>query len=191
MPQKKDPRSRFTILDFVQFLGGVLALCCILSYVFTGTSTWGYTGKYLNSQYYKFVVQHQLISHESILFTTDELALYNGTDTNLPIYVSVNGTVFDVSYGRDIYGPDHGRYHLFAGHDYSRVFVNGCFHRKDQWTFDLRGLDEKEAEIKLQSWIKYYRKHPQYWEVGQLQLPNLNNQPIPEECRDGLKLPSF
>ncbi|VEU23833.1 DEKNAAC105038 [Brettanomyces naardenensis] len=180
-----DIRRRFTFLDLFRILGGVLLLNVILSYSLTGTTTWGYAGKHLNPRYYL-----SLINQSSQEFTIDRLSLYNGTDSSLPIYVSVNGTVFDVSYGRDMYGPG-GRYHLFAGHDYSRLFVNGCFKNTDQWTSDLRGLDKVDSQNKLTSWIHYYTDHPQYWKVGELKLPELETTEPPPICNDGLKFPRY
>jgi membrane-associated progesterone receptor component len=44
-------------------------------------------------------------------FTAKQLSYFDGekdekTGENKPIYMSVNGTVFDVSDGRNFYGPD-------------------------------------------------------------------------------------
>lgn len=69
-----------------------------------------------------------------------ELSLYNGQDPEKPIYVAVNGSVFDVSANRLTYGP-MGGYHFFAGRDAARAFVTGCF--QTDLTWDLRGLEEK------------------------------------------------
>lgn len=52
------------------------------------------------------------------VFTPEELLNYAGTanQTNPSglIYISVRGTVYDVTAGADFYGPDSG-YHAFAG----------------------------------------------------------------------------
>ena len=58
--------------------------------------------------------------------TPAELALFNGTDTQKPIFLAINGTIFDVSEGRHTYGPGGG-YNVFAGRDATRAFVTGCF----------------------------------------------------------------
>ena len=46
-------------------------------------------------------------------FRCAELAYYDGTEDR-PIYIAADGFVFDVSSGRDFYGPGAG-YHPFAG----------------------------------------------------------------------------
>ena len=47
-----------------------------------------------------------------------DLKKYNGSDNNLPIYIGLNGLVYDVSSGRDFYKTD-GPYHYLAGKDSS------------------------------------------------------------------------
>jgi predicted heme/steroid binding protein len=71
--------------------------------------------------------------------TPTELALYDGTDPNLPIYLAINGTIFDVSANPGIYGPGGG-YHFFSGRDATRAFVTGCF--QDDLTQDMTGVEE-------------------------------------------------
>jgi len=50
--------------------------------------------------------------------TTQELSKYNGDDPNLPIYIGLNGLVYDVSEGRSFYDTN-GSYHYLAGKDSS------------------------------------------------------------------------
>ena len=64
---------------------------------------------------------------------------YDGTNPDLPIYVAVNGSIFDVSVSAHTYGPG-GSYHFFAGHDATRAYVTGCF--SEDITPDLRGVEE-------------------------------------------------
>jgi predicted heme/steroid binding protein len=71
--------------------------------------------------------------------TPTQLSLYNGTDPSLPIYLAINGTIFDVSANRGIYGPGGG-YNFFAGRDATRAFVTGCF--REDLTPDLDGVEE-------------------------------------------------
>jgi predicted heme/steroid binding protein len=75
----------------------------------------------------------------TISLTDDELSLYNGTDPALPIYVGLNGSIYDVSASAHTYGPG-GSYSFFAGRDAARGFITGCF--AEDLTPDLRGLEE-------------------------------------------------
>lgn len=52
-------------------------------------------------------------------FTEAELAKYDGTDPQLPIYIGLNGYVYDVSEGKKYYAPE-GAYHYLAGKDSSK-----------------------------------------------------------------------
>ena len=62
---------------------------------------------------------------------------YDGSDPTKPIYLALNGTIYDVSANPGTYGPG-GSYHFFAGRDAARAFLTGCF-MEDQ-TPDLRGV---------------------------------------------------
>lgn len=48
--------------------------------------------------------------------TEDDLKQYDGTDTEKPIYLAINGTIFDVSASPAFYGP--------GGH-YREAFIAG------------------------------------------------------------------
>jgi predicted heme/steroid binding protein len=79
-----------------------------------------------------------------VYLTDTELAQYDGTDPTKPIYLALNGTIYDVSSNPDTYGPG-GSYHFFAGRDAARAFLTGCF-QEDQ-TPDLRGVEEMYIPI--------------------------------------------
>lgn len=51
-------------------------------------------------------------------FTASELARYDGTDPSLPIYLGLNGYVYDVTAGKSFYEPGGG-YHFLVGRDAS------------------------------------------------------------------------
>jgi predicted heme/steroid binding protein len=70
--------------------------------------------------------------------TDEELRAYDGTDPSKPIYLALNGTIYDVSSNPKTYGPG-GSYHFFAGRDAARAYLTGCF-QEDQ-TPDLRGVE--------------------------------------------------
>lgn len=65
--------------------------------------------------------------------------MHDGRDhPAVPIYVALNGSVYDVSASPHLYGPG-GSYHFFAGRDATRAFVTGCF--EEDLTGDLRGVE--------------------------------------------------
>ena len=59
-------------------------------------------------------------------FTPPELLPYNGLN-NMPVYLAVRGRVFDVTAGRNFYGPG-GPYANFAGRDASRGLALSLIH---------------------------------------------------------------
>lgn len=50
------------------------------------------------------------------IYTKASLAKYDGEDLSLPIYIALEGSVYDVSSGREFYAPG-GTYHFLAGTD--------------------------------------------------------------------------
>nr|XP_027065094.1 membrane-associated progesterone-binding protein 4-like isoform X2 [Coffea arabica] len=76
------------------------------------------------------------------LFSAEELSFYNGSDPQLPIYLAIVGSVFDVTKGKSHYGAGGG-YNHFAGRDASRAFVSGNF-TGDGLTDSLQGLSSPE-----------------------------------------------
>jgi predicted heme/steroid binding protein len=67
-----------------------------------------------------------------------ELTKYDGPDPTKPIYLALNGTIYDVSASPQTYGPG-GSYHFFAGRDAARAFLTGCF--AEDAIPDLRGVE--------------------------------------------------
>lgn len=102
-------------------------------------------------------------------YTPRTLLPFNGAD-NGPVFFAVRGKVFDVSRGRNFYGPG-GPYSNFAGRDASRGLACGSFD-EDMLTEDLDGpldtladLGKDELEA-LQGWEE--RFHDKYDIVGRL-----------------------
>jgi hypothetical protein len=120
--------------------------------------------------------------------------------------VAVNGTVFDVSANRMIYGPGGG-YNFFAGRDATRAFVTGCF--KEDLTADMRGVETmfmpiedvadetvtpaqrkirrekelREAKAKVEAtvrrWVGFFRNHKTYFEAGKVVGGEITGEPWP------------
>ncbi|KAF7592290.1 hypothetical protein BBP40_000421 [Aspergillus hancockii] len=181
-----------SILDIIRVLVTLVIASCGLSYYMTSSESflWGYRPWYTRWPVLVRYLQGPL------LLTPDQLSLYNGTDASLPIYLAINGTIFDVSANPLVYGPG-GHYNFFTGKDATRAFVTGCF-QEDQ-THDLRGVEEmfmpidEEAELATLSsgerkirreqdrrvarasvqkqvahWAGFFRDHKKYFEAGRV-----------------------
>ena len=109
---------------------------------------------------------------EPILFKTytpPELLPNNGENSQ-PVYLAVRGRVFDVTSGRNFYGPG-GPYANFAGRDASRGLACGSFDEEmltknlEGPLDDLTGLGEDEMEA-LRGWEERFEE--KYLVVGKL-----------------------
>lgn len=100
-------------------------------------------------------------------FTKEQLAYFDGkkdekTEEDKPLYLSLEGTVFDVSKGKDFYGPG-GPYELFAGHECGVAMAKFSF--ETALLDDVKGCaDLKPGEkVELEGWIEkftHYRCYP-------------------------------
>ena len=131
----EDQGPVISLLDVFRIILTLLATSCALSYYLTSGDSfvWNFQPWFAKPGALKSYFRGPL------QFTPAELSLYNGTDAGLPIYLSINRTVFDVTAGRHTYGPG-GSYSAFAGKDATRAFVTGCF--AEDSTLDLRGAEE-------------------------------------------------
>ncbi|WJX38804.1 Membrane-associated progesterone-binding protein 4 [Trifolium repens] len=116
------------------------------------------------------------------LFSTQELALFNGTDQGLPILLGILGSVFDVTKGKTHYGLGGG-YNHFAGRDASRAFVSGNF-TGDGLTDSLRGLSSTEVKSVV-DWRDFYLRSYKY--VGKLVGRYYDNQGNPTKYLKGVE----
>ena len=88
----------------------------------------------------------------------------------MPVYLAVRGQVFDVTPGRNFYGPG-GPYENFAGRDASRGLACGSFDEnmltEDLYgpLDDLKGLGEEEMAA-LADWEARFSE--KYMVVGKL-----------------------
>ncbi|KAJ1531878.1 hypothetical protein ONE63_000526 [Megalurothrips usitatus] len=97
------------------------------------------------------------------LFSTEEVAKFNGEEGSPGIYLVILGKVYDVSRGSKHYGPG-GSYHAFAGRDASRAFVTGDF-SENGTTDDVTGLTPDDLKS-IQDWSQFY--HNEYTYKGKL-----------------------
>ncbi|KAI9737014.1 MAG: hypothetical protein M1834_000603 [Cirrosporium novae-zelandiae] len=102
-------------------------------------------------------------------FTPLTLLPYNGTN-NQPIYFAVRGKVFDVTPGRNFYGPG-GPYQNFAGRDATRGLACQSFD-EEMLTSDLDGPLDDLADLgpeemeNLRGWEERFNE--KYLVVGEL-----------------------
>lgn len=111
----------------------------------------------------------------------------------------MNGTIYDVTNGRNFYGPG-GSYHFFSGADASRAFITTCF--DSDITPDTRGVElmftpkddpeidslytsgelkkkkeqekrhaQKEAYKALKHWADFFENSLKYNKVGLVKRP--------------------
>ncbi|KAL2024362.1 hypothetical protein VTK56DRAFT_8844 [Thermocarpiscus australiensis] len=192
----EDAYSSF-YLDILRVLTFLFLASCGLSYLISNGETffWGMSNppKYMQLKWWK----RQLSG--PIYLTPSELAQYDGSDPAKPIYLAINGTIYDVSSNPATYGPG-GSYHFFAGCDAARAYVTGCF--AEDRTPDLRGVEEMflplddpavdghwgaaelermraaeraEAERKVHEgllhWVNFFKNHKKYEFVGYVKRP--------------------
>ncbi|CCM04032.1 uncharacterized protein FIBRA_06189 [Fibroporia radiculosa] len=113
------------------------------------------------------------------LFSEGMLTTFDGTNDLKPVYIAIDGDVYDVSPSRLTYGPG-GPYHMLAGRDAARAFGTGCF--ATHLTHDLRGLGEDELRG-VENWKLFYAEHKKYVKVGRVSHPPIDpSSPIPEHC---------
>ncbi|KAI9889913.1 MAG: hypothetical protein M1814_004636 [Vezdaea aestivalis] len=122
-----------TILDIIRVVLGVLLVNSLLSYYVTSDSIfWNYRPRWTRPAHIKAYFKGP------VELTDTELLAYDGSNPSLPIYLAINGTIFDVSSSPSHYGPG-GSYNFFAGHDATRAYVTGCFDTDITW--DIRGVE--------------------------------------------------
>ncbi|TID17962.1 cytochrome b5 [Venturia nashicola] len=134
-----EKRSGINVVDILRGITGLLLLTAALSWFITGESivwNWRQLPTLLGSA-------KRAVGGE-VLLTDAELAQYDGTDLSKPIYVGLNGSIYDVSASPQTYGAGGG-YSFFSGKDAARAFVTGCF--QEDLTPDLRGVEDMYIPI--------------------------------------------
>jgi hypothetical protein len=142
------------------------------------------------------------------------LKRYDGSDPSLPLYLAINGTIYDVSSGRRFYGPG-GSYQYFGGVDATRAFVTGCF--AEDITPDLRGVElmylpeddpaidgqyssgalkklkeqerryaKAQVEDGVRHWVDFFANSPKYTKVGTVKRGPVEGPP-PVLCQKALE----
>ncbi|KAK9721142.1 hypothetical protein K7432_003670 [Basidiobolus ranarum] len=175
----REPRAQANSIikllkDIVYGILVVLTVFFVASYTITDTFTWGIQNKYTNWR--NWVPRKQLLLSEA------ELSRFNGEDPKLPVYIAIDGDVYDVTAGGSFYTKG-GSYGFFSGRDAARAYVTGCF--QEHLTHDLRGLTKSQLEG-LKGWKDFYKNHHSYYQIGQVVHPPIDpKSPIPADCNSG------
>ena len=186
----EDAGPIISVIDILRIVFTLIAAALAGSYYLTSgeSFTYGYKPPFTSlaeiKQYFQGPLQ----------LTPAQLAQYDGKDPTKPIYMAINGTIYDVSASPQMYGPGGG-YSVFSGRDATRAFITGCF--AEDRTHDMRGAelvympidDPKEdispAEKKLRTererrealkkvdseilkWQSFYGNSQKYFEVGKV-----------------------
>ncbi|KAF4507223.1 hypothetical protein G6O67_005885 [Ophiocordyceps sinensis] len=202
-------------LDVLRVLTFLLLASCGLSYVISGGESWawGVTPRlgFLQPDWWRAKMAWP------VYMTLHELSAYDGRDPDKPLYLGINGTIYDVSNGRHMYGPG-ASYHAFAGHDSARAFVTTCIEQDNNP--DLHGVEQmflplddqdtdaywsaaemaklradeleaakERAYLALKNWADFFANSNKYHRVGYVKMDEgwLEKQPVKELCAKAQK----
>lgn len=171
-PPERDPteQKEIGLLGLLKFLVYMLIFTALAGKFVTGSYTWEYQSKWIQIK--------NLWPANQRLFSERYLAEHDGSVIGRPIYLAIDGDVYDVTKGK-AYQPG-GSYAILAGVDAARAFGTGCF--KTHRTYDLRGLTEQELKS-VNHWKKFYEEHKDYVKVGRVSHHPIDPaSPIPEHC---------
>ncbi|KAI0069157.1 cytochrome b5, partial [Artomyces pyxidatus] len=172
-PEEPDPtlEEEVGLAGLLKFFVYVLLFILLSGKLISGDFLWGYDGKWSHLKTYW--------PSEQRLYSDRGLLQFDGSDPEKPLYLAIDGDVYDVSSNRRVYGPG-GSYHLMAGIDAARAFGTGCF--KDHRTHDLRGLTDEELRG-VAHWKKFFKDHKSYPHVGRVSHETIDPaSPIPVHC---------
>ncbi|CZT01122.1 related to DNA damage response protein [Rhynchosporium agropyri] len=201
--------SAFSLTDVARTIVLLLLASSALSYFVTRESfTWGVR----RPSWATVGGIKSLITGPQAL-TDADLKAFDGSDPTKPIYLAINGTIYDVTAGGRHYGPG-GSYHFFAGKDASRAFITNCF--EEDGHPDIRGaeemfipLDDREidalytsGELKalkeqerrqakveaynaLKHWVDFFGNNPKYPKIGRVKREAgwENKGPVKKLCK--------
>ncbi|KAI0829351.1 cytochrome b5 [Trametes gibbosa] len=170
-PEEPDPTEEREVgcLGLLKFVLYATLFVVLAGKFFTGSYLWEMDMPNLS----------QFIPTNQRLFSEGLLAQFDGTNPEKPVYIAIDGDVYDVSSNRATYGPG-GSYHMMAGRDAARAYGTGCF--KTHLTHDLRGLSESETRG-VEHWKKFFAESKKYTKIGRVSHPPIDPaSPTPEHC---------
>jgi hypothetical protein len=99
--------------------------------------------------------------------TLEELSEMNGATQSTPVYICVRGLIFDVSAGRDAYGPGKS-YHPLVAKEATAMYATGCLGEDDCKDKMATYVITSEDIIEVEKWVDFYANHEKYTYVGRL-----------------------
>ncbi|QLQ79949.1 hypothetical protein HG537_0C05980 [Torulaspora globosa] len=162
---------KFTVLDVLRMLAGLLILYGVCCKLWTGN--WYSIGSKNSRPIVLEIPQYWLHVKQSrgpFAFSLDELSQFSGEKSPERILLSVKGHVFDVTSGSRFYGK-WGAYRKFTGTDCSKLFSY------PQWDMSALGKpcssdlsDSIPTELaRVDSWLQFFqRKYPEIGYVEEL-----------------------
>ncbi|KAI7222257.1 hypothetical protein KC333_g1230 [Hortaea werneckii] len=88
------------------------------------------------------------------IISVEYLSKCDGTNPDYPTYVTIKGTVFDVT-GNKAYGPE-GSYKVFAGKDASRALAQSSL-KPEECRPEWEDLSDEHKKV-LNDWYTYFSK---------------------------------
>lgn len=161
--------ASFGLSDILRIVVGLLIASQVVLRVLTGNWVTGFKReREINngSGKEKQKLDHYWVTNEYTLpynFTLEELSKFSGQhgSAEVPIVLAINGSVFDVSSSRHLYGK-WGPYRKFSGKDCSNNFQFGIFDHASytsmlECDWDISGLDDAGREM-VQQWHHFFEK---------------------------------
>ncbi|KAI9510976.1 cytochrome b5 [Russula earlei] len=180
-PAEPDPTAEKEVglLGLLKFFACVVLAFFLAGKFVTGEWTWGSDSLARLGLTLRRSGSEWLFDSQSMLFSEGLLSQFDGADPDKPLYIAIDGDVYDVSSNRRIYGPG-GSYAVMAGVDAARAFGTGCF--KEHRTHDLRGLSGSEIQS-VEHWKQFFKEHKSYFKVGRVNHPPIDpTSPLPSHC---------
>ncbi|KAJ2924949.1 hypothetical protein H1R20_g12151, partial [Candolleomyces eurysporus] len=168
-PLERDPTAveEVGLLGLLKFFFVVSVVAALAGKFITGSYTWDYEARWLE-------LKRWMPQDNGRLFSPEYLATFNGENPDKPIYIAIDGEVYDVTKGASY--QKGGSYHILAGKEGARAFGTGCF--MEHMTHDKRGLDKEERDS-IEHWKKFYLEHKNYRKVGRVALPPIDTKTDP------------
>lgn len=114
-------------------------------------------------------------------FTEDQLREYNGTNSK-PIYIGLDGNVYDVSKADEYYGVG-AAYHCFAGRNATRAMAKFSFEENELNNTDVSDLSPFEKST-LEDWVQKFKYFKCYPVVGKYSTPPSGLELSKEQLKD-------